>query len=182
LAIFNRIPKWAQIAPVYAVIVLVVYSWMLISFFWVYPSWLRFLNLGEILNVLAYSLVNSFLESLAVVIVPVIVAIVLPSKWFYDAFVARSLALILPGLGYMMYIAFQFQEKLDYPSAALDWAPVVLAATLLLVFIVGRVQLLRKVLEGFADRATIFLFLSIPASVLSIISVGIVLGWRWLNA
>lgn len=182
MAIFSRIPKWAALAPVYAVIVFIVYSWTLLNFFWVYPSWLYFLNIGEILNVLAYSLATNFLESLVVLAAPIVVAVVLPQKWFYDAFIAKGLALVLPGLGYMMYVAFQFQSKLDYPSEALDWFPVVLAGTLLLVFLVGRARLLRKVIEVIADRATIFLYLSIPASLLSILAVVVVLAWRWLNA
>ena len=182
MAIFSRIPKWADLVSVYAVIVFIVYSWTLLNFFWVYPSWLHFMNVGEILNVLAYSLATNFLESLLVMAAPLVVAILLPQKWFYDAFVAKGLALVLPGLGYMMYVAFQFQEKLDYPSEALDWAPVVLVATLVLVFLAGRVHLLRRTLEIFADRATIFLFLSIPASLVSILIIIVVLASRALNA
>jgi len=171
LAIFNRLPKVAQIAAVYAVIVFTVYSWTLLWFFWKYPSWLYFLNIGEILTVLAYSLATNFFESLVVLIAPLAVTVILPKKWFYDAFVARGVALVLPILGYMMYIAFQFESKLDYPTEALNWAPVILAVTLLLVFVVGRVGFLRKVIEVFADRATIFIYLTIPLSLISVLVV-----------
>ena len=171
MAIFNRLPKVAQIAAVYAVIVFTVYSWTLLWFFWKYPSWLYFLNIGEILTVLAYSLATNFFESLVVLIAPLAVTVILPKKWFYDAFVARGVALVLPILGYMMYIAFQFESKLDYPTEALNWAPVILAVTLLLVFVVGRVGFLRKVIEVFADRATIFIYLTIPLSLISVLVV-----------
>ena len=171
MAIFNRLPKMAQIAALYAVIVFTVYSWTLLWFFWKYPSWLYFLNIGEILTVLAYSLATNFFESLVVLIAPLAVAVVLPKKWFYDVFVARGIALVLPILGYMMYIAFQFESKLDYPTEALNWAPVILAVTLLLVFVVGRVGFLRKVIEVFADRATIFIYLTIPLSLISVLVV-----------
>lgn len=173
MAIFNRFPRAGQVAAVYAVITLVVYSWTLLWFFWEYPSWLYFLNIGEILSILAYSLANNFAESLAVLAVPVVLAVVLPGKRFREAFVARSLALVLPILGYMMYVARQFDEKLDYPSAALDLAPLVLAGALLLVFVVGRVGFVRKTLEAFADRAVVFNYLSIPVSVLAVVLVGI---------
>jgi hypothetical protein len=173
LAIFNRIPKAAQIAAVYAVIVFTIYGWTLLWFFWKYPSWLYFLNIGEILTVLAYSLATNFFESLLVLAAPVALAVVLPKKWFYDVFVARGLALVLPILGYMMYIAFQFESKLDYPTEILNWAPVILGATLLLIFVVGKVGFLHKALEIFADRATIFIYLSIPLSIISILVVAI---------
>ena len=171
MAIFNRFPKAAQIAAVYAVIVFTVYSWTLLWFFWKYPSWLYFLNIGEILTVLAYSLATNFFESLVVLAAPVAMAVVLPKKWFNDVFVARGIALVLPILGYMMYIAFQFESKLDYPTEALNWAPVIVAATLLLVFVVGRVGFLRKAIEIFADRATIFIYLTIPLSLISVLVV-----------
>jgi len=171
LVIFNRLPKAAQIAAVYAVIVFTVYSWTLLWFFWKYPSWLYFLNIGEILTVLAYSLATNFFESLLVLLVPVALAVILPKKWFSEAFVARGIALVLPGLSYMIYLAYQFESKIDYPTEALNWAPVILVATLLLVFIVGRVAFLRKPLEFFADRATIFIYLTIPLSLLSVLVV-----------
>ena len=154
-------------------IVFTIYSWTLLWFFWKYPSWLYFMNIGEILTVLAYSLATNFFESLLVLAAPFALAVVLPRKWFYDAFVARGIALVLPILGYMMYIAFQFESKLDYPTEALNWAPVILAATLLLVFIVGRVSFLRKAIELFADRATIFIYLTIPLSLVSVLVVAI---------
>ncbi len=150
-----------------------IYSWTLLWFFWKYPSWSFFLNIGEILVVLAYSLATCFAESLTVLIFPVLLAFILPKKWFYDGFIARSVALVLPILGYMMHIAYQTDGALDYPSQSLDWAPVVLAATLLLVFVVGKVSLLRKVLEALADRMTIFLYIFVPLSILSVIVVAI---------
>ena len=171
MAIFDRLPKAAQIAAVYAVIVFTVYSWTLLWFFWKYPSWLYFLNLGEILTVLAYSLATNFFESLLVLAAPLALAVVLPKKWFYETFVARGITLVLPILGYMMVLAYQFESKIDYPTEALNWAPVVLAVTLLLVFIVGRVGFLRKALEFFADRATIFIYLTIPLSLASVLVV-----------
>ena len=171
MAIFKRIPKAAQIAAVYAVIMFTIYSWTLLWFFWKYPSWAFFMNIGEILVELAYSLANCFAESLVVLIFPVFLAVILPKKWFYDSFIARGVALVLPILGYMMVLAYQINGELDYPSEALNWAPIVLAVTLLLVFLAGKPGLLRKALEAVADRMTIFIYLFVPLSILSIVVV-----------
>lgn len=173
MAIFKRIPKAGQIAAVYAVIMFPIYSWTLLWFFWKYPSWSFFMNIGEILVMLAYALANCFAESLVVLLIPVLVAFILPQKWFYDNFIARGVALMLPILGYIMYLAYQINGELDYPSQALDWAPVVLVAAFLLVFLAGKPGLLRKALEAIADRMTIFIYLFVPLSILSIIVVAI---------
>lgn len=162
----------SQIVPVYATIVLVLYGWTILWFFWQYPGWLYFLNIGEILVVLAYSLATNFVESLIVLLVPIFVAFVLPRKWFADAFIARGVALVLPVLGYLIYLAYQpHTENFDYPNEALNLAPLVLVGTLLLVFLAGRLGPMRKVLEDLADRAIISTYISIPFSILALLIV-----------
>lgn len=172
MAIFKRFPSINQIVPVYAAIVLVLYGWTILWFLWQYPGWLYFLNIGEILVVLAYSLATNFVESLVVVLVPILMAFILPRKWFADAFIARGVALVLPMLIYLMYLAYQpHTENFDYPNEALNLAPLVLASTLLLVFLAGKIIPLRKVLEDLADRAIISTYISIPFSILALLIV-----------
>lgn len=156
--------------PVYAVIALMIYTWTIMWFFWKLPSWLFFMNLGEILLTFIYSLSVNFIESILVLCAPVLLCLVLPRKWFYDVFVARGTAMTLTGLGYMMYLAFQFQTKNDYPSINLKpWSLLItLVVILLIVFLVGKISIPRKVLEMLADRATIFLYITIPASLISV--------------
>src|SRR5512140_447536 len=100
----SKIPTWQQIVPVYAVIVLVIYTWTILWFFWKLPSWTFFLNVGEMLTMLAYSLATNFAESLLVLCGPLVLGLVLPRKWFSEVFVARGAALSLAGLGYMMFL------------------------------------------------------------------------------
>lgn len=164
MAISKRLPPLEQIAAVYAVSVLAIYSWMILWFFWKFPSWLYYLSLWEIVKVFCYAIVTNLFESLAVLALPVFLAVVLPRQWFSVGFVARSVALVLIGLGYMLYLAEQFQGKEDYPSAALQLAPLVLLAILLAVFLVGKIALVNKLIAGFADRATVFLYISLPLS------------------
>src|SRR5690242_16356711 len=86
-AIRTRIPSWAQIIPVYGVIVLMVYTWTLMAFFYKVPSWSYYLNAGEILTLLAYSLATNLAETLLVLCGPLLVALILPRRWFRDVFI-----------------------------------------------------------------------------------------------
>ncbi len=173
MAIFKRIPKWGQIASVYAVIVVMIYSWTILWFFWKLPSWLDYLNAGEIALTFAFTLATNFVESLAVLCAPLILCIILPSRWFYETFIARGTALVMLGLGYMMYVAFQFQTKEDYPSLTLKAWTVALAAVIILflVFLIGRFSLSRRIMEVVADRVTIFLYLFVPLSLVALMVV-----------
>jgi hypothetical protein len=66
LAISDRLPGWDRIAPVYAMIVLLICGWMTWWFCRNVAGWINFLNFGEILVVYAYALTTNFLESPAV--------------------------------------------------------------------------------------------------------------------
>ena len=155
-----------------------VYTWTSLWFFWKLPSWLFFLNAGEILIAYAYSLATNLVESLAVLCGPLILSMALPKEWFYDRFVARGAALSMAGLGYMMYIAFQFKTNADYPSLNLKAWSLVLAVgfILLIVYLAGRLNLFRKIIEFLADRAIIFLYISVPLSLIALVVVII----RWV--
>ncbi len=169
----RRLPSWAQIIPVYGVIVIIIYTWTLLWFFWKVPSWLYFLNAGEILVILAYSLATNFAESLLVLCGSLFLALVLPRKWFYDVFIARGATLSIAGLGYMIYLANQFTNKNAYPTISLQaWTVLVaLAGIAVLVYLSGRISLLRKILEVVADRVAIFVYVLAPLSIISLIVV-----------
>lgn len=171
MAIFNRIPKQKEITPVLAIIVIMVYGWTLLKFNYYLPGWLYFLNIGEVMSVFAYSMVTNLLESLVVLLGVVAVGLVLPRKWFLDAFIARGASLSIFMLGLMMYVADKFSDKNYYPTEIIRWFPAILILTGLVVYILGRVQFTRKAIEFFADRAIIFLYIVIPVSVISLIVV-----------
>jgi len=173
LAIFNRLPNLKQIAPVYAVCVIVIYSWTTLWFFWKLPSWLFYMNAGEIALVYAYLLVTNFLESLLAVCVPIVLGFILPPKWFRDSFVSRGTSLVLLGLGYFMFLAYQFQAKDDYPSVLLKARSVTLALGIiaLLVILIAKIPFLNKAFGFIAERVTIFLYVYIPLSLVSLVVV-----------
>jgi hypothetical protein len=168
LMIFQRIPKWQELAPVYAIISLILYSWTLLWFFWKLPSWLYFLSLPEILTNVAYMFATNFVESILVLLGIILLSALLPKSLFSSAFVARGVSIVILGLGYMMYLAFQFGDREDYPSQLVRLIPLVFLLSVVIAFLIGRTGFLRKAIEDFADRAIILLYLLLPLSVLSI--------------
>lgn len=171
MAIFDRIPKRQEITPVYAVISLVLYSWTLLWFFWELPSWLYYLTLPEILTNVAYMFMTNFVESTVLLFGIILLSILLPGQIFSSAFVSRGVSLVVLGLGYMIYLVFQFGDREDYPSHLVRLAPVVFLLAMVIAFWVGRVSFLKKAIEGFADRAIIFLYFLLPISLMSIVVV-----------
>lgn len=164
----SRFPNFRQIASVYAVIVLMLYSWTILWFLWKLPSWLFFMTVTEILEVFAFAMLNTLLESLVVLLAPVLLSLALPDKWFHEMFVVRGASFVFLSLGYLMFFAFQFQEE-TYPKLLLFLTPGVFVVIFCLVYFLGRLALARWVIESFANRAVIFLYLSIPISVIAVL-------------
>jgi hypothetical protein len=173
LAIFKRLPKRPQVAAVYAVIVLVIYAWTILWSFWKLPSWLYFMSIGEILTIYAYSLTTNLFESLLVLCLPLGLCLILPRKWFSDVFITRSVIVVLSLLGFAAYILTQFQSREDYPGGIVRLIPFVFLASLGLAFLVGKIKPLVKAVDFFAEQATVFLYITIPLSLVSLLVVAV---------
>ena len=167
----RRLPNWPQLAQVYAVIVMLIYGWTVLRFLWQVPSWLNFLNVVDLLTLLAYALAINLLESIVVLGGVVLASMVLPARWFTDVFVARGGALAACGLGLMMVLASQYASKADYPERALRATSLVAAMVVMAVVVViaGRLRWLQRGIELLADHATVFLYASLPLSAISIL-------------
>lgn len=174
-AILGRFPRWAQIIPVFGVIVLVIYTWTLMWFFWEVPSWLYYLRTVELLSLLAYAFATNLAESLVILFGIVALAVILPGKWFRDAFVARGAAISMAGLGCAIFVAEQFSDKNTYPAFWLRLPTLLVVAVVIgaLAYVCGRISPVRKFLEALADRVSIFAYIAAPLGVLSVVVVGI---------
>ena len=99
-----RIPSRADIAPVLATLVFVIYGFALIRFYWYVPSWLGYLSLFEVLSIAAYVLVYAMLESLGFLIVFLLLAVILPQHWFRNDFRYRASLAVWIVAGWSIYI------------------------------------------------------------------------------
>ena len=169
LSITEKIPKLQDIVPVYAVIVMMIYPWTLTRYFWKLSSWILFASVGDLAALFAYMVVVNLLESILVLLVPLAMSVVLPQRWFYDRFKTRSISLVLFGLGFLIYLNRNLHADAPFPLTLVRWIPLAAVAILVLVFLVDQVGFLRKVLEEVANRLTVFLYISIPISAVSLL-------------
>jgi len=168
-AIKNKLPSLAEVYPVYAIIVLLVYGWTIYWALWKLPSWLDFLPLAEIGAIFCYLLATNLFESLLALLGVLIVSLILPQKWFRDSFVSRGSALAASILISIMFFEYHFDKPADYFYKFPSYLPWILLVTGVLVFLAGWIRLVRKAVEIFAENAVIFLFLLLPLSLLSLI-------------
>lgn len=164
----KRIPSFTQLAPVYAITVVIIYSWSILTFFWRLPSFLNYSTVGEISIIFAYLMTVNFFESLVVISVPVTLNMIAPETWFHNRFITKGVLLVSMGLGYLAYITTKITPESAFPYIWFKWSPVVFILITLLVFLLGEINFLSRFVETVSDRFVIFLYISIPVSVISL--------------
>jgi hypothetical protein len=169
----DRLPAGREMIAVYGLAAIVIHGWTLFGYFYKLPSWYFFMTLGDLLSALAYVMFNCLLECLVIMAALLLASLVLPKKWFRDAFLVTSSSLVLLGLSYMIYIALNLPQNSDtYPAGMVRLIPLISLLILAAGFMPARVPQLRKVIEGLAERAGIFFYIFMPVG---LISLGVVL-------
>jgi hypothetical protein len=167
-----RLPDRRSIIGVYATAVFLVYGWTLLASFWKVPSWLYFLKISDILSVYAYAFVVDFAESLILLFIVLLIGAILPRRWWNSHFIATGIVWIAVPMGSIMLRLYtnrtpDMWEDFVYNQWA--WWGYTLLLGLLLSFLFSRVGWLRKALEGVSDRLTVFLYIYLPVTFLSVI-------------
>jgi len=168
----ERIPSLRQLLGVYGIIAILIHGWTLIWVFWKLPNWDYFLTIGEIGANFAYSMALNLFENLALLLLPFALSLALPKPWFRDAFSSTASLVAISFWLYLLYIASVLNAQNDvYPVQLIRVAP---AVCLLLVagsMLVGRMPAVRRILGDLAERATIFSYIFLPISLISLVVV-----------
>jgi hypothetical protein len=151
-----------------------VYTWTLYTSFWKLPSWLFFLQVGEILSIYAYAFVVNFLESVLLLVIALVPALFLPYRWWTEAFIPKGFALILIVLGSAL-LHISLYRTPDTRAMLINsqffWWIVTSLIAVILTWLVGRVPWFRSGLESLADRFIIFLYIYLPLTVIGLLIV-----------
>lgn len=172
-SLIQRFPRAAAIPPVYAVIAVPIFGWTLTSWLWKLPSWLNFLTPGEIASILSYAMMTAFLESLLLCSILLLLCFILPAPMLRDQFGVRgtwlAIGLALSVLGHGVW---RGMTRFTYVEVSLiTWSIVSVLVIAVFTFLSGRVRFMARAAEWISDRLTVFLYILIPVSVLSILVV-----------
>ena len=180
LAFRNKLPALHEISHLYATIVFLVYGWTSLAFFWKVPSWLYFLNLGEIVSILAYALSSTFFESVIILLLFVLASLVLPARWLRNKFVVRG-SIVFYSLTFWV-VLLTLNSLLQLPTTA-DVLTLALGFPLtagLGMILVDKIPLFHRFIDYLSNQLTIFLYLWLPLSLAGILIL-IIRNIGWLN-
>ena len=155
--ILDRLPVLQSIFSVYGVIVFFTYGWSMLLFSWVLPSWLKYLTLNEIGIMFMYQLWVNLIESLAFLVFLLILSIVLPARWLREQFSLVAGLFAIVSLGLLAFLNYQLIQN--------SWLLYSLGGLVLffsLMKLSVRFPLLKKGIENFLDRMSIFIYIFVP--------------------
>jgi len=171
-----RLPSRQQVFPVFSVIVFVVFSWTLIREFFQVPSWMKYMNLGDILVITAYVLAFALFESLLILGFLSLLSLIFPVKIFRDNFITQACTLVLAAsIGAVvlqenidLVYHLKIRELIFYPLVMLLG---VVILVFVLAFVFDRLSAITRLITTIADRMTIFSFLYVPLGLIALVVV-----------
>ena len=163
----NRFPSREQFILTFASIVFPLYSW---TTYWVLdylPSWLKSMTFWETISINAYAYAWTLLDSLVILFVIWLLAVVLPEKWLRENFASKGSL-----TAWLIFIfAFLYQlkntNKYDFMTG-ISPGFVLLMGAAIGFFLLSKVRKINDIVISIADRLTIFLFIYLSVSVISV--------------
>lgn len=170
---FNRFPTLKDIVSVYAVIAFMIQAWTINVFFEHLSSWTNFLNVNEILSIFSYRIAESFLECLIVLGILLLISLFLPLRLFRNIFMVRGSAFAICLLGSIMLFWKRFKND---PGVLMAdhiqiWTVGTIFAASLISYAAAKFQPLSDFFAWISESMTVFLYILIPLSLISVITV-----------
>jgi hypothetical protein len=171
----ERLPGKQILLSVYSVMAFMVYTWTMAASFWKLPSWMFYLNPGQIVSIYAYSFIFDFAETVLLMIFCLLVCVPLFAFWgAKEGFQSRSVTtlLILLGSSILRLTLFRDPEyREDFVNGQLLWWGITIILSMVFSWAVLKINWLKSNLETFADKTLIFLFIYLPLTAISFIVV-----------
>jgi hypothetical protein len=171
----HLLPDRQSITLVFAVVSLVYYGRTFVSIFWEFNSWLKNLTSWEIVSIISSAMVRSFLEAAALMLVVLMVSIALPGKLLREKFVVRGSIVTICVLASLMIHLKLYEigtQNVFVRSVGLWWC-ITLVLTALLAWFLPMVHIVEVIFYEIADRASIFLYILLPITLLGILIIAI---------
>ena len=168
----RRLPIKQDILYVLSGVLFVVYAWAIHSFLFQLSSWLLNYQLGEILGILSYTLALALLESLLLLGLLLLIALLLPSRWFKDGFAYKGfLATLVAAAGMFLLRNYLLEDGNLARNAFYLILGIGIGLSFLLGFLFQHVTALQRFLLAIEERLQVFNYLFLPAGILGLVVV-----------
>jgi hypothetical protein len=173
LGIFRRrFPNRQEIFKAFAVCVFLVQIWSIYNVWHAVPSWVLAMDAWTLVGTIAYTQAFALFESLLVMILMVLMAVILPGKWYRERFVAQSsIAIILAAAASVLAHFYGQDWGMWNTRGFLTWLGILFCLIVVAFLLVYRFKGLQRGLEALADRLIILSSVYIAIGLVSLVLV-----------
>ena len=165
-------PARTEIFKAFAVCVFLVQVWSIYNVWHAVPSWALAMDTWTLAGTIAYTQAFALIESLLVMGLMVLMAIILPGKWYKERFVAQSsVAIILAAIASVLAHLYGQDWSMWNTRGFLTWLGILFCLILVASFLVARFKWLERGLEALAERLLILSSVYIAIGLVSLILV-----------
>ena len=138
------------------------------------PSWALAMDTWTLAGTIAYTQAFALIESMLVLGMMVLVAVILPEKWYRERFVAQSSVAILFAAIASVLAHFYGQDWGMWNARGfVTWLGILFCLILLASLLVSRFERLRRGIEALAERllvlASVYIFIGVVSLILVLI-------------
>ena len=166
----NQISKTREVMLVYAVSVVIFYTWALAATIKDFSrNWILYLTAPEIAVEFAYILTGVMVECLLILAVLFAARFLIPPRILKGGFVLYGSLAVAAFGGWLM-----FQDGLTIGLGGTHtkiWRNSIIAIALILAILGKRIRPVKSAIESFADRCVVFLYIYLPLSLIALIVV-----------
>ncbi len=161
------LPTKDIIVSLYSIIVFMVYSWTIITFFYGLPSWMMYLTTKEILIIFSYAMSIDLFESLIILGGLLVLYLLSPQALLKEDFSTKGTWLAISYLGMLMLYFSPSLGINQWIGNPWLWAFITCCVAILFVMFISRLGFMKKIAYILLDRMPVFLGIFIPISVIS---------------
>lgn len=168
----SRFPSRREIVRAFAFCVFLVQIWSIYNVWRAIPSWALAMDTWDLAGTIAYTQAFALFESLLLLGVMVLLAALLPRKWYRDRFVSQSsIATLLAAIAAVLAHVYGQGWGIWNTRGFLTWLGILLILILLASVLVARFDPLRRGIEILADRLIVLSSVYFAIGLLSLILV-----------
>lgn len=168
-----HLPDKQEARSVFAVIVFSIFSWVIITFLYRLGYWALYLEVQALLGILAFGLVNALLESLFTFGMLLLIAALLPGKYFRDHFESQGTFTSFLFLASTLIFNLSQSEPTILPHIEFDKATItslcLITAIPLLNGMLKKSPRISQWIARLAQKFTPFIFIYVPLSMFSLL-------------
>jgi hypothetical protein len=156
----NRFPSREDSLYVFAVCALPVFAWAIFSYLYAFPEFVLRMSIWDLVGTASYTLAYALLESLVITVPLILMAAILPARFFKHHFVAFSSVIVIVSSIWIMYANYHLIDFSDWDlSEILRVLLIYLLSLAIPIALILRYNRIEQIVQAIVQRVAVLVYI-----------------------